>query len=182
MAAALAPQGVLCICSDNLWYAQMLCRIIGSSRECATNFVSLQQADTKLKVQKEVEGITLFLGVPGQNCGCQMRLARQATLTGCSSRGCQTMRQPSRGTHCVCGGFEISERIGDYCAINNTSRRQGMRSGTCTTVIHWCNSYINMSINAYSYSSIQYLKVATEVPICKSSRARESYCRQCPKP
>ena len=69
MAAALAPQGVLCICSDNLWYAQMLCRIIGSSRECATNFVSLQQTDTKLKVQEEIEGITLFLGVPGQNCG-----------------------------------------------------------------------------------------------------------------
>ena len=131
VAAALAPQGVLCICSDNLWYAQMLCRIIGSSRECATNFVSLQQADTKLKVQEEVEGITLFLGVPGQNCGVPDATGwRQATLTGCSSRGCQTMRQPSRGTHCVCGGFEISERIGDYCAINNTSRRQGMRSGT----------------------------------------------------
>ena len=69
VAAAMAPRGLLCICSDNLWYAQMLCRIVGGSPECAANFTSLVPAEAKLKVHEEIAGVTLFLGVPGRSCG-----------------------------------------------------------------------------------------------------------------
>lgn len=69
VAAAMAPRGLLCICSDNLWYAQMLCRIVGGSPECVAKFTSLLPAEAKLKVHEEIAGVTLFLGVPGRSCG-----------------------------------------------------------------------------------------------------------------
>ena len=69
VARILAPRGLLCICSDNHWYAQMLCNILGSSPVCSTKFTSLTPKEARLKLNEQISGVNLFLGVPGRSCG-----------------------------------------------------------------------------------------------------------------
>jgi|TARA_B110000091_G_scaffold199413_1_gene229204 hypothetical protein len=67
---ALIDGGLLCICTDNAWYAELLCRNIGALKQ----YRSLTPRFAGLEVNAELDGwnkygINIFSGVPGKHCG-----------------------------------------------------------------------------------------------------------------
>ena len=67
---ALIDGGLLCICTDNAWYAELLCRNIGALKQ----YRSLSPRFAGLEVNAELDGwnkygINIFSGVPGKHCG-----------------------------------------------------------------------------------------------------------------
>jgi pentatricopeptide repeat protein len=63
---ALVEGGLLCICTDNHWYAELLCNTISG----LSKYTSLtSRSSGGMSVYNEVSGITLFSGVPNAACG-----------------------------------------------------------------------------------------------------------------
>ena len=65
----LVHGGLLIICTDNSWYAELLCRVISELPQ----YTSLTSRGAGMDVDRVIDGITLFSGVPGKEVGVPAR-------------------------------------------------------------------------------------------------------------